>query len=171
MTRTLSYPPPAAQNRARQAIVLLTGHRSRVATAVQVQRDTGLPIIVSGRGAERYVQMLSAQGAKVLMVEDASVNTEQNAAFVTCDAQTHGIQMIVLVTSHTHMRRAMYWFAWYGFDTTPRAAPDYLPARRPSPWLPSSSGLRQTRLVAHEWLGLVAAFLKTKTGQHIDCKA
>jgi uncharacterized SAM-binding protein YcdF (DUF218 family) len=69
-----------------------------------------------------------------------------------------GIRRIALVTDSWHMPRAIQAFRAAGFDVVP--APTGYPQVMRNPvleWLPSIEGLRLSRQVLREWLGLQLA--------------
>jgi uncharacterized SAM-binding protein YcdF (DUF218 family) len=69
--------------------------------------------------------------------------------------RSRGIQLVVIVTSDTHMRRSIGTFRAVGIDASPAIAPD---PHRQAPWwdwaTPSTPGLDHTARVVHELIGL-----------------
>jgi uncharacterized SAM-binding protein YcdF (DUF218 family) len=153
-----------------RAIVLLTGGRTwRVPKAAEMQRTTGLPLVVAGRNAGHYLKMLQQQGAQSLWPERNSTNTEQNAAFSTCLVLQNGLQPVFIVTDAAHMRRAVGWFKFYGLSVTPVVSGPPYPGASANPLLPSELGWARTKTVIHEWLGLVKFWLSTMRGRRLQC--
>jgi uncharacterized SAM-binding protein YcdF (DUF218 family) len=92
-----------------------------------------------------------------IIVEDASVNTHENALFTRRVLEQRGIQHIILVTSAIHMPRAAAAFRKAGFDV--EAAPaDFLTGWEGDKvgldWLPASGALLNSNNAIHEWVGL-----------------
>ena len=90
-----------------------------------------------------------------IIVEVESANTREEARIVTPILRDRGIERIVLVTSDSHMRRALGIFRVHGWDAVPAIAPD---PNFQSPWrfwlMPSGAGLELSRQVSREVLGL-----------------
>jgi uncharacterized SAM-binding protein YcdF (DUF218 family) len=92
-----------------------------------------------------------------IIVEDASVNTHENALFTRRVLEQRGIQHIILVTSAIHMPRAIATFRRVGFEV--EAAPaDFLTGWEADKigfdWFPASGALVNSSNAIHEWLGL-----------------
>lgn len=137
-------------------------------------RETGLPVAFSGGlapGSEpgpteaAIAERIAARefGRPLRWTEDASRDTRENAIRSVALLAPQGIDRIVVVTHAYHMRRAMRNFeravAAAGVTMRLTAAPMDVPTRsemKVLDWLPSASGFAQTRLVLHEWLGLLA---------------
>jgi uncharacterized SAM-binding protein YcdF (DUF218 family) len=90
-----------------------------------------------------------------IIVEDRSRNTREEAMIVTPLLRKQGIDHVILVTSDSHMRRALGIFRTYGWNPVPAIAPD--PGFQ-DPWadwlIPSGQGLEFSRQVCRELLGL-----------------
>lgn len=96
-----------------------------------------------------------------IIVEVESSNTREEARVVTPILRERGIQQMVLVTSDSHMRRALGIFRVYGWNAVPAIAPD--PNFRSSwgDWLiPSGAGLEFSRQVSREMLGIPYYWLR-----------
>ncbi|HEY8360921.1 MAG TPA: ElyC/SanA/YdcF family protein [Ramlibacter sp.] len=147
-----------AQPRARgdeRAIVVITGSRKRVVTAVSLQRFSNLPIRVIGAGAEPYMRDLAAFGGHGSLVETESVSTRENAAMGGCKLVLQGEGSVFLVTDSWHMQRASKWFQLHGMQVTPIVSE---PALRPPDrerTRPTWHGLKMATTAIHEGGGLV----------------
>ncbi|WP_335339728.1 YdcF family protein [Collimonas arenae] len=173
----------AANTGGAQAIVILGGGRlanapeyansdvpnywtlARLRYGARLQRQTGLPILVSGGMPEGSKDSEAALMAKCLRddfavpvkwLEGASDNTEQNAVFSAEILKRAGVNKILLVTDAVHMPRAQAMFVNAGFDVV--AAPTiYLSRDRLTllSFLPSGEGMQRSAYALHEWLGLL----------------
>ena len=66
------------------------------------------------------------------------------------------VDRVILVTTDIHMRRALATFRGAGIDATPAASLDPLTSQsRLQSFIPTADGLRFTRDVAHEYVGLL----------------
>lgn len=151
MQQVQSYPalaPAEARAAQAQAIVVLSAERYRDApeygadtvgshTLVRVryaaflQRETGLPVLVSGGhvldpGGDSLARtmadsLLQDFGVDVAAVwlEDRSRNTAENAHFSTALLQEKGIGRVLLVTHAVHMPRAVAAFEQAGLEVIP----------------------------------------------------
>ena len=180
MLRTLEGEPLArADLQQAQAIVVLGGGLYREAPeyggdtvgdatllrlryATKLQRESGLPLLVTGGNpigaklseAEAMRRVLTGEfGVPVRWVESASNNTRENARFSAALLKPEGISCIVLVTHAWHMPRASMSFTEAGlavipaptlFHPAPLSLLDFLPA-----------GYGESRHAIHEWIGLV----------------
>lgn len=117
----------------------------RIRYAARLQRQTGLPILVTGgaplggksEGRSMKASLENDFGAKVRWVEDVSADTRENARFSAPLLRGAGATRVLLVTHAWHMRRAQEAFvaeaieavaAPTGYETAPPFSPlDYLP--------------------------------------------
>jgi uncharacterized SAM-binding protein YcdF (DUF218 family) len=98
--------------------------------------------------------------AQTIVLEEASRNTRQNAAFSAALLKARGINHILLVTSALHMPRAMALFAAQGLQATP-APTDFEAIQAPPPgmlaWLPDALALdlsgRAMKEIVGKWVG------------------
>ena len=135
----------------------------RLRYAAALQRRTGLPLLVSGGSAGTNLPTLAAMMRSTLeqdfrvpvkWSEDKSADTWENALYSAAMLKPEKITRILLVTSAWHMLRARAAFAAQGLEVV--AAPTGFrgPAFQGAiSLLPSASGLRDTSLAWHEWLG------------------
>jgi uncharacterized SAM-binding protein YcdF (DUF218 family) len=153
-----------------RAIVLLTGdHVYRVPAAAALQRETSLPLIVSGRNAGHYFKALRKAGVDSLWPESSSVDTEQNAAYSACLLASRNIDSVFVVTDEAHMPRALAWFGYYGVKVTPAVSGPPWPGHSSNPWLPSRIGWSRSKAVVHEWLGLVDFAVRSSMEHRLKC--
>ena len=95
--------------------------------------------------------------AAAIEVEEASINTRENALFSYRLLSARGIRKIVLVTSAMHMPRAAGAFRKAGFEVIPAPADFRTGWGAPNPvflWLPNAGSLEHSQTALHEWLGL-----------------
>lgn len=174
--------PPVAQSQA-GAIVILGGGRlyaapdergrdqvggltlMRLRAGARLQRQTGLPVLVSGGtpdGREESEASLMARSLKedfrltARWVEDQSVNTAGNAMLSAQMLHQANLQRIVLVTDAMHMPRARMAFERAGLQVVP--APTNFVATRPvdaASFIPNAQALKHSHYALHEWLGLL----------------
>ena len=173
--------PPA------QAIVVLGGslrmpagdHRAsgfdqggdRLLVAFRLYRAGKAPLVVCSGGnnplsssakhpeSEGMCDLLREWGvpADALLTERKSINTRENAVESRALLAERGIERIVLVTSATHMPRAVATFEKVGFEVAPAPADFRVGWGDPHPlleWAPTSLSLLGASMVLHEWVGL-----------------
>ena len=146
----------------------------RLRYGIWLSRDTDLPLAFSGgigHGApdgntEAEIAARIAErefGHKLRWQEGRSRDTRENAIFTLALLQAQGIEHIVLVTHGYHMKRSLRNFtralAAGGGAMKFTAAPLGMRAGGPltaADWLPTVEGFEQTRIVLHEWLGMLA---------------
>lgn len=137
----------------------------RLRYAARLQKQTGLPILVSGgvpfHGISSEAELMHAVltrefKCKVQWVEANSRTTFENAQFSAGILKTMGIKKIALVTHTYHMPRALEAFQRSGLSVTPAptiffdlkpAAPTY------TAWLPSANATYRNSLIIHELIG------------------
>lgn len=172
-------PLDIAQAKGAQAIVVLGGGSSlaapeyggdtvgsgtlvRIRYAARLQRETGLPLLVSGgaplggvpEGRSMQAALEREFGVKVRWVEDASADTRGNARLSAPLLHKAGVTRVLLVTHAWHMRRAQGEFA--AENVTTIAAPTAYEAKGPLTaldLLPGSGGLWAGRIALNELLG------------------
>lgn len=140
---------------------------ARLVTAVRVQRQLGVPIIVSGgvvhpgRAAEapvvrRFLVDLGVPAEQILL-EEQSRDTSDNARFSAEIIRQRGYAAPILLTSAYHMRRSLIAFTRAGITVTPLAANFQA---SPAKWiwadlLPEAQHLSSTSKALREFLGLL----------------
>ncbi|RLJ67784.1 YdcF family protein [Sulfurisoma sediminicola] len=182
LLRTLEGEPVNAEAmRQAQAIVVLGGGRYREAPeyggdtagketllrlryAARLQRETGLPLLVSGgkpdggdlsEAETMRAALIHDFGVPVRWVEGASDDTRQNARFSAELLRRDGVSRVLLVTHAWHMPRAMRSFAAAGIAVTPAPTFFHRAPLTPLDFLPRPEGLLASRHAMHEWIGLV----------------
>lgn len=137
----------------------------RIRYAARLQKQTGLPILVSGgkplwgttSEAKLMHKVLTQEfGAKVPWAEANSHTTFENAQFSAHILKANGIQNIALVTHSYHMPRAMEAFQFSGLSVTP--APTLFINRKavfPSytRWIPGRTAAYWNSILVHEMVG------------------
>ena len=107
---------------------LCSSPANRLLTAVRLQKELAVPIILSGGQvysdsgpeaviAKRILMDLGVPEDKII-VEGKSINTTQNAEFSTEIMRERGLNKPILVTSAFHMRRSVLNFAKNGMEVT-----------------------------------------------------
>lgn len=139
----------------------------RLRYAARVQRQSGLPVLVtggnplSGRRPEAELMAESLRddfGVPVRWQEPLARTTRENAELSAGHLHVLGIRHIVLVSHASHLPRAVADFQRAGFTVLPAPTgfttrPDSLsPFER---WTPQHDSLGDSRRALHEWLGLL----------------
>lgn len=145
----------------------------RLRYGAKLARDSRLPVLVSGGAplgvvaeAPAMAQSLREDfGIVPRWVEDASLDTADNARFSAALLKRAGIRRIVLVTHAAHMRRSAGEFEAQGVEVIP-APTGHLDDRSPGDepfrlgdvfdYLPSASAAYANWIVIHEWAGILA---------------
>lgn len=147
-----------------QAIVLLGGRTDRTLKALEIRKNTQLPLFVSGSDV---LAALLAAGVTPEWVDIKSSNTETNAAAAACTLGQQGIRSVILVTDDWHMPRARLWFRYYGFEVVPASSPITTLAPLQHWWQTARGWTLQERKneALHEWTG-VAGFWMLRLLRH-----
>ena len=108
--------------------------------------------------AEPMREALIAQGvpADRILVEARSMSTYQQAVILKEILSAESVERFVLVTSRSHMWRALKTFQAQGLDPVPSAAPDHGEGSkelRPA-WLPHPAALEASKRAMREYLAL-----------------
>jgi uncharacterized SAM-binding protein YcdF (DUF218 family) len=180
----LTAPLQAVHSTGAQAIVVLAAGRLRDAPeyggrdipdyialgrlryAARLQRETRLPVLVTGgNGTVEDQEWPKAQAMAVALREDFGVpvrwiegksrNTAENADFSADMLRPDAIRRVLLVTDAMHMPRARSAFQQAGFIVV--AAPTLFFSHPPlglSAFLPSAEGLRQSWYAIYELIGI-----------------
>lgn len=143
----------------------------RMRYAARLARQTGLPLLATGGGgseapadkkpaeAALMAQVLQDEfGLTDVLVESASRNTWENAAYSAALLRARGVDTIVLVTQAVHMRRAMESFQRAGLRVIPAPTlffPVGLKANGLDFWLPSALSIEQIHYDLYELFGLL----------------
>lgn len=177
-----TYPPVALEHIAAEAIVVLGADRrhdapeyggdtiaglglERLRYAATLQKQTGLPVLVSGGSvgdepvseAELMRGILKEFGVETTWVEGKSRNTYENGLFSSRLLKGIGIGEILLVTHAWHMPRAQEAFEQAGMRVipAPTGIMEQNHTREFGDWLPRASALQMNFLALHELLGRV----------------
>ena len=103
---------------------LAPGSLERMSVAALLQKKTGLPVIVSGGAVFSVVAEADAAGAyleelgvpaKAIIKEKTSRDTYENAVFTRRICVERGYTRLILLTSASHIPRAVYIFRKAGF--------------------------------------------------------
>jgi uncharacterized SAM-binding protein YcdF (DUF218 family) len=162
---------------ARDTVALNEAAERITATAELARRYPHARIVMTGgsgalifdEGIEAIfaVRQLEALGVAHdrITAEEQSRNTFENAVFSRRVANPKPGERWLLVTSASHMPRAMGVFRAVGFDV--EAYPVDWRTRGPAdmtrPFASLSEGLQRTDTAAHEWVGLLAYWMTGKT--------
>jgi uncharacterized SAM-binding protein YcdF (DUF218 family) len=127
--------------------------RLRLEQAVLQQKQSPLPILLSGVEAPYMQKWLATHHVDAQLLEGRSMNTCENTRFSALLLQKKGgAPRVELITDAYHMPRARRLFAINGIDTIPVVA--QLPNRL-TPWQPSSSNLMHSRRATYEAIATV----------------
>jgi uncharacterized SAM-binding protein YcdF (DUF218 family) len=200
LMRMVSYDPwaPEPESVQPQAIVVLGGGRAlraeggrvvagypagstveRVFTGAQLQKASGLPLLVTGGNPDGQLPTEAAVmreslavefGVPVRWVEDRSRNTIENAQLSANLLRAAGIKSVYLVTNDYHLRRARLLFEAQGLAVAPVAA---LTRSRDAAavafsWrllVPSAGAVEQTFLASNEIVGIAYARVLLRLGK------
>lgn len=156
---------------------------SRLAAGARAWLSDRAPIVIltggrGGRDASEAARMKTAMQrlgvpASVLVLEERSRNTEDNAINTARLARQLGVRRILLVTSALHMPRARLLFQRQGFEVTPVPVPENGHRETWSDrWLPSPRALWRSGRALKEYVALFALHLKTTVfAQDLDATA
>ena len=171
---------PEALSRA-QAIVILSGGNNhdapeyggdtvnqptleRIRYGVHLQRESGLPILVSGgapSGGKPEAEAMQASierdfNGQVTWVENTSRDTAENATRSAALLRQAGITRIALISQAWHLPRAVELFERQGLEVLP--APTGFSSSPPSLMMqlrPQADALAGSTQALHEWLGIL----------------
>ena len=139
-------------------------------TAVELQRRTGLPLLVTGgvfRGAPRSIAEVMAESlagdfaVPVRWIEPKARDTAENARFAAAMLREDGIGAAYVVTHAWHMPRTLEAFAREGFTALPApVAPGPVPDGRLSDWVPRPDHWYESWLFLREWAGILVYRLR-----------
>jgi uncharacterized SAM-binding protein YcdF (DUF218 family) len=180
------YPPVVEMPSDAEAIVALSGgvHASgdllpeswpndgtlrRCMMAARLYHDRRCPVIVCGgqfddahpgetlAGVMRQTLLDMGVDDGDIYLEDASVDTFENAAGARETLEERGLGRVVLITDGTHLFRSVRCFESQGVDVIPVGA-KYMASSfkgRVSDFIPRSEGAHTNRIVVYEALGLL----------------
>ena len=129
----------------------------RLAYGAYVARHTGLPILVTGNGAEAVTMQVSLSrdfGVQTKWVDEAAEDTYDNAHDSARILRGAGITRIVLITSDTHLWRAAHEFEAAGLSVIPAPAGMWAPREIDIlRFVPAASGMLRSYEAAYELAG------------------
>jgi len=135
----------------------------RLIEGAKIARATQLPILVSGSAREaaamrRFVE--ENLQLPVRWVDTASTNTHEDALYSARLLRREGIDRIILVTSSTHMVRAVAEFTEAGFEVTAAPAEMWTHDERGAvAFVPTILALYRSHVALYEWAGRLARWL------------
>lgn len=153
------------------------GERMTEGLALARRYPNATLVFAGGSAAMLYPEASEAEGAKRLfddfdlgdpnrlVLENQSRDTWENAALAKALLKPKPGQRWLLVTSGWHMPRAIGVFRKAGFPVEPWPV-DYRTAGPQDAWRlfdSPSKGLRRLEVAVHEWLGLIAYWLRGRT--------
>ncbi len=157
--RTFDAPEDAGREQPSAATLMRMRHGARL------QRQTGLPVLVSGGAPDGAGESEAAVMARsmnedfsldVRWLEQSSNNTEENAREAAQLLGPLHIRRILLVSDAMHLPRAALAFAAAGFEVVP--APTAFRSRRAAgiaSFIPNARELENSSYAVHEWTGLL----------------
>lgn len=131
---------------------------TRAGMGLSLWRAGKAPLLLAS-GSDQAVYLargfaVSGVPAQALRVEDASVDTHENARDTAAILRDEGLHRIVLVTSDIHMRRAAACFRHEGMDVIEAPADALADLVAAPPWLPRRDALTLTARCLHEYVAL-----------------
>jgi len=145
-------PDPLAYGRITKALELYRACKQKN-SACTILVTGGDPRQQGATEADVYGALLQRLGAESsdLLLETRSQNTWQNAQYSAGLLKSHPADQVFLVSSGTHLRRSVLYFARFGIHGQPVRA-DWLSAE--SGVLPASYNFLVTDLAIHEYVGV-----------------
>jgi uncharacterized SAM-binding protein YcdF (DUF218 family) len=138
----------------------------RLRRAADLQRETGLPLLVTSgptwADAPPLAQLMrrtleESFRVPVHWVEPAARNTSENASRSAAILAPEGIASVLLVTHAWHMRRARAEASRAGLVAWPAPVrAERVPDGRPADWMPRPDHLAMSWFALREWVGLLA---------------
>lgn len=138
----------------------------RLRRAADLQRETGLPLLVTAGvtapGAPPLAELMrrtleESFRVPVRWVEPVAHNTAENAARSAAILAPEGIASVLLVTHAWHMRRARAEVGRAGLVAWPAPVrAERIPDGRPNDWMPRPDHLAMSWFALREWTGLLA---------------
>ena len=118
--------------------------------------------VSEARGMAHAIRHLGVPES-ALILENASRNTYENAAFSHVVLKSHGIGSVLVVTSAVHMPRAMAVFRRQGIMATPAAVPRQIILPEDgsiSGWIPNERALDASRSIIKEYAAIVLYWVR-----------
>jgi uncharacterized SAM-binding protein YcdF (DUF218 family) len=136
----------------------------RTRYAAQLQRRTGLPVLVTGGRLEGDQPAVAAAieralrvdfGVPVRWVEDQARNTMENATLSASILRQERIDSVIIVTHAWHMPRAKLAFAAAGLHAVPAPTGFTSSASGLLALVPDAKALAMSAYAVHEFVGLL----------------
>ena len=143
-------------------IVINKYTRLRLETTLELEKQTGLPIVLSGVEAPYMQKWLEQRGIEAKLLENRSMNTCENTRFSSLLLQKKGgAPTVLLITDRYHMPRTRRLFALNGIATIPVEAP--MPTSLTA-WQPAQQNYDHSRRANYEMLATVRDMLFGSSG-------
>lgn len=136
----------------------------RLRHGVRLHRSTGLPVLVTGGGAEGRPTMATLMdrtlrddfGVTPQWIEKRAASTYENARYSAQLLSDEGITSVMLVSQAWHMPRALAAFRAAGLAVTPSPSSYSRPSKRHvMAFIPTANAMHGSFLAIHEFLGLL----------------
>lgn len=136
--------------------------RLRLEKTLDIEKQTQLPIVLSGVEAPYMQSWLANRGVEAKLLENRSMNTCENTRFSSLLLQKKGgAPTVMLITDRYHMPRTRRLFALNGIKTIPVEAP--MPTEL-SAWQPSKLNYDHSRRANYELLATIRDVLFGSSG-------
>lgn len=136
--------------------------RLRLEKTVELEKQTNLPIVLSGVEAPYMQAWLKNRGVEAKLLENRSMNTCENTRFSSLLLQKKGgAPTVLLITDRYHMPRTRRLFALNGIETLPVEAP--MPTQLTA-WQPSQKNYDHSRRANYELLATIRDVLFGSSG-------
>ncbi|WP_445115607.1 YdcF family protein [Acinetobacter sp. WZC-1] len=127
--------------------------RLRLETTLEMEKKTGLPIVLSGVEAPYMQTWLMKHHVDARLLENRSMNTCENTRFSSLLLQKKGgAPTVLLITDRYHMPRTRRLFALNGIETIPVEAP--MPTQL-TQWKPGQQNYDHSRRANYELLATI----------------
>lgn len=136
--------------------------RLRLEKTLEVEKESKLPIVLSGVEAPYMQAWLKNSGVEANLLENRSMNTCENTRFSSLLLQKKGgAPTVILITDRYHMPRTRRLFALNGIQTIPVEAP--MPTTMTN-WQPSLQNYDHSRRANYEMLASIRDVLFGSSG-------
>ena len=136
--------------------------RLRLEKTLEVEKESKLPIVLSGVEAPYMQAWLKNSGVEANLLENRSMNTTENTRFSSLLLQKKGgAPTVILITDRYHMPRTRRLFALNGIQTIPVEAP--MPTTMTN-WQPSLQNYDHSRRANYEMLASIRDVLFGSSG-------
>lgn len=136
--------------------------RLRLEKTLEVEKESKLPIVLSGVEAPYMQAWLKNSGVEANLLENRSMNTCENTRFSSLLLQKKGgAPTVILITDRYHMPRTRRLFALNGIQTIPVEAPMPTPMTK---WRPSLQNYDHSRRANYEMLASIRDVLFGSSG-------